>query len=95
MKARRVEFDWCLYKEPIKKKLYEKAKNHSDLTATFSPKEINADFVISIDKLEDFMRWLKKEKIASNVKLLGNNLFECTLTDSFLKEELSKELFEN
>lgn len=88
-------FDWWLYEEIIRAKLYEKAKNHTDLTVTFSPKEIHPNFVIPNDKVDDFSVWLKEQKIASRVYFVGKNLFECVLTDSFMDSQSDKEIFIN
>ena len=46
MRVRTRNFDWRLYEEPIKEKLYRKAKNHTDLTAIFSSQEINPNFIM-------------------------------------------------
>lgn len=90
-----LNFDWRLYKEPIKSKLYEKAKNSKDLKVLFSPSNLNMNFIISSDDTENFMDWLKEEKIASSVKMIGRNSFECILTGSFMDEMSDKEIFTN
>lgn len=85
-------FDWILYKEQLKSKLYEKAKNSKDFKVLFLPSDLNVNFIISYDDTEKFIKWLKKERIASLVKMIGKNCFECMLTDSFMNEMSDKEI---
>lgn len=92
MRTGTQNFDWTLYKEPLKSKLYEKAKNSKDLNVLFSPRDLRGNFIIPCDDTEKFMNWLKNEKIASLVKIAGNNLFEFMLTDSFMNEMSDKEI---
>ena len=92
MRVGAIDFEWWLYEEIIRAKLYKKVNNHTDLTVTFSPKEIHPNFVIQNDKGDDFSVWLKEQKIASKVHFLGENLFECVLTDSFMDSQSDKEI---
>lgn len=87
MRARKTRFEWWLYKEPIKALLYKKAKNHADLEVSFSPSEINPNYVLMGDDRQDFAKWLIEEKIAKSVKDGGANRFICIVTDAFMSEE--------
>lgn len=95
MRVGAIDFEWWLYEEPIRTILYNKAKVSGDFMVLFSPKDINVNFIIKSDVSKKFIDWLKKGKIASSVKEVGKNSFECILTDSFMDEMSDKEIFIN
>ena len=87
------KFNWIDNAEKLRQLLYKKVRNHADLEVSFSPSEINPNYVLMGDDREDFVKWLIEERIAKSVKDGGANRLICIVTDAFMSEELSKEVF--